>query len=115
MNTIFVSSTFSDFQYERDVLHDVVQPRLGQLAARYDESVRLCDLRWGIDTSGKTESEADRQVLGICLDEIDRSRPYMIVLLGSRYGYQPGGETIARELGRRDLTLADSDISVTHL
>ena len=51
MKTIFVSSTFRDFQRERDVLHDRVLPELNRQARRYGEAVSFCDLRWGVDTS----------------------------------------------------------------
>lgn len=47
MKTIFLSSTFQDMHYERDVIHDRVTPALNRLARQYGESVAFCDLRWG--------------------------------------------------------------------
>ena len=45
------------------------------------------DLRWGV-----TEEQARRgEVLPICLAEIERCRPYLIGLLGERYGWVPDG------------------------
>ena len=43
------------------------------------------DLRWGITDEQKSEGK----VLPICLDEIQRCRPYFIGLLGERYGWVP--------------------------
>jgi hypothetical protein len=43
------------------------------------------DLRWGV-----TEEEAENgKVLEIILEEIERSRPFFIALLGERYGSLP--------------------------
>ena len=82
MKTIFVSSTFQDMHYERDIIHDRVTPALNAVARQYGESVAFCDLRWGVNT-GELESEAgSRKVLSVCLEEIDRCRPYMLVIWG---------------------------------
>jgi hypothetical protein len=43
------------------------------------------DLRWGITT----EQAAEGKVLPLCLEEIQRCRPYFIGLLGERYGWVP--------------------------
>ena len=115
MKSIFVSSTFKDFQTERDCLRRIVQPELNRVAGEYGESVSFCDLRWGIDTAGTSEEESSSRVLSVCLNEIDRSRPYMIVLLGERYGYMPGAGKIGREARRHGLDLEDMEISVTQL
>lgn len=53
------------------------------------------DLRTGIDPTGESEETRELQVLKVCLDEIERSRPYLIVILGDRYGWirtQPGSK-----------------------
>lgn len=116
MKSIFVSSTFKDFQQERDILHDQVLPLLNEQARKYGESVSFCDLRWGVDTSNAVdEDESSEKVLSVCLNEIDRSRPYMIVLVGERYGYTPGEKAISQQTQKRNLTLDETDISVTAL
>ena len=97
MKTVFVSSTFRDMQAERDLLKSKVQPMLNDLARQYGESISFSDLRWGVDTSNMSEEEQNKQVLSVCLDEIDRSRPFMIVLLGERYGFMPGPKMIKQE------------------
>lgn len=71
MSTIFISSTFQDMQQERDVLQDSVLPRVKELAKQYGKNIDLCDLRWGVNSSGMTEEESTAKVLQVCFDEID--------------------------------------------
>ena len=115
MKNIFVSSTFLDFQEERDILRKEVMPQLNAIAAGYGESVSFSDLRWGINTSEIKEEDVSSVILSSCLDEIDRSRPYMLILLGERYGFTPGEELIKSEVDRRNLYLDDLEISITQL
>ena len=88
MKRIFISSTFKDMQYERDVLHEVAA-KLNVEASRCGDGVELCDLRSGVNTLGLDSDRGIAKVLSVCIDEIDRCRPYMIVLLGDRYGSIP--------------------------
>lgn len=118
MKTVFVSSTFKDFQAERDILNDRVRPELNIHACACGETVGFCDLRWGIDTSTDSEEAATQKILSVCMDQIDRSSPYMIVLLGDRYGYIPGAGPIREALEQRSnlgLQLEDLEISITQL
>ena len=79
---VFISSTFRDMHAERDHLVKVVFPELRErMAGRHLHLVDI-DLRWGI-----TEEEAEQgKALEICLEEIERSRPFFIGMLGERYG-----------------------------
>ena len=116
MKNIFVSSTFRDMHEERDILHERVMPELNEYAAGYGESVSFCDLRWGVNTEDLESEEGSRKVLSVCLDEIDRCRPYMLVILGERYGWIPEPETmLAAEEGREGLDPVDLEKSVTAL
>ena len=116
MKSIFVSSTFRDMHEERDILHERVMPELNEYAAGYGESVSFCDLRWGVNTEDLESEEGSRKVLSVCLDEIDRCRPYMLVILGERYGWIPEPETmLAAEEGREGLDPDDLEKSVTAL
>lgn len=89
MLSILISSTFNDMQAERDIIHQKVVPRLRRVAAGFGESVRLLDLRWGVNTESMSEETAAQKVLDVCLDEIDRCDGYMVCLLGQRYGWIP--------------------------
>lgn len=97
MKRIFISSTFKDMQYERDVLREVAA-KLDAEAFKRGDGVSLCDLRSGVNTLELDSEAGAAKVLEVCLDEIDRCRPYMIVLLGNRYGWVPGRRQIERVL-----------------
>ena len=96
MKYIFVSSTFRDMQAERDAVQNIVMPRLRKDAQKYGDDVYLCDLRWGINTSQMESHKADEKILFSCMNEIDRCRPFMIVMLGERYGTSFDVEFIQR-------------------
>ncbi len=82
---VFISSTFKDMQQERDELVKKVFPVLKKLCDERDITWRDVDLRWGITD----EQKAEGSVLPICLEEINRCRPFFIGLLGERYGWVP--------------------------
>jgi len=87
---IFVSSTFTDLQAERDYLRDFVFPEIEEELARARCHVEFIDLRWGVDTiSIQDQQEKEIQVLKVCLNEIKRARPFLLVILGDRYGWVP--------------------------
>ena len=82
---IFVSSTFRDFNQERELLVRETFAKLRRRARERDVELVDIDLRWGITP----EQSETGKVLPICLAEIDRCRPYFIGLLGERYGWVP--------------------------
>src|SRR5665647_386843 len=82
---IFVSSTFRDMHAQRDHLVKVVFPELRERCAKRRLHLIDMDLRWGV-----TEEEAEKgKVLERIFDEIERSRPFFIGILGERYGSIP--------------------------
>jgi len=82
---IFISSTFRDMHVERDHLVKVVFPELRERCEKRRVHLIDVDLRWGV-----TEEEAEQgKVLEIILDEVERSRPFFIGILGKRYGSIP--------------------------
>ena len=92
---IFISSTFRDMHAERDHLVRFVFPELRERCAKRRLHLVDVDLRWGV-----TEEEAERgKVLEICLDEIERCRPFFIGLLGERYGWVPPTYDVPDEPG----------------
>jgi tetratricopeptide (TPR) repeat protein len=110
--SVFVSSTFLDFQVERDYLRKVVFPEVSERLKTLRHHLVPIDLRWGVDTpsgghsngtpgaSSSFEEESELRVLGVCFDEVMRSRPFMIVLLGDRYGWVPSPEATRKAVGR---------------
>ena len=96
MYTIFLSSTFNDMQNERDAFHRVILPHVNGTLAEYGQSAQLCDLRWGVDTSGDGEAESTRKILDVCFDSIRTSIPFFVVMLGDRYGWVPPADVSGR-------------------
>jgi hypothetical protein len=110
---VFISSTFQDMHSERDFLVRLVFPELRERCAARQLHLVDVDLRWGV-----TEEEAQQgKVLAICLEEVERCRPFFIGILGQRYGrvtqkydvpdepqydwvrqFQPGHSTTAMEI-----------------
>lgn len=102
--------------FERDIIHEYIQPKLNVEALSYGENVEFCDLRWGVDTVGMDIIDSSKKVLDVCFDEIDNCRPYMVVLLGNRYGWIPDSKTYTAIVENR-FTFVDDMIekSITEL
>lgn len=79
---VFISSTFADMDHERSYFNEVLSPKISRICAERGVSFFSVDLRWGITT----EEQVNGKVLPICLNEIDKCRPYFIGILGNRYG-----------------------------
>lgn len=115
MRSVFISSTFKDMQAERDFLHEKIFPKLRKVIAEYGEDVQELDLRWGIDTINMTEEESGRLVLKVCIDAIDRCVPFIIVLLGERYGWIPQEDIVASANDMRVDKYYRPGMSITNL
>ncbi len=115
MKYIFVSSTFKDMQWERDAIQRKVLPLLKERAREFGEDVELCDLRWGIDTDGLSESNEMRKILSVCMQEIDNCKPYMLVLIGERYGTAPRPELLETTSRLSNFSSDSNSISITQL
>eukprot|EP01114_Cavostelium_apophysatum_P022723 TRINITY_DN831_c0_g1_i3.p1 TRINITY_DN831_c0_g1~~TRINITY_DN831_c0_g1_i3.p1 ORF type:complete len:1975 (+),score=566.67 TRINITY_DN831_c0_g1_i3:1485-7409(+) len=82
---VFISSTFLDMHAERDVLTRYVFPELRERCKTINVHLFEVDLRWGVT---EEETKLNRNIQ-ICLDEIDRCRPFFVGLMGNRYGWVP--------------------------
>ena len=100
---IFVSSTFRDFNQERELLVRETFAKLRRRARERDVELVDIDLRWGITP----EQSETGKVLPICLAEIDRCRPYFIGLLGERYGWVPTAQQFPDGLINQERWLAE--------
>ncbi len=100
---IFISSTFLDIQAERDHLRTRVFPELEERLRARRHHLEWVDLRVGVATaSQRDEHLRELHVLKVCLAEVARCRPFLIVLVGDRYGWVPAPERIkaaAQEAG----------------
>jgi len=113
---IFISSTFRDVHAERDHLSNVVFPELEERLRARRYTLEPIDLRLGVETSTVAEQRTrELLVLKVCLDEIERSRPFLLVLLGDRYGWVPSEDRIAAAAQEAGFTPSDLGQSVTAL
>jgi tetratricopeptide (TPR) repeat protein len=104
---IFVSSTFRDMHPERDYLRRNGFLRLAEQLRERCHHLDTIDLRQGVESAGEAdEAKREMQVLKVCLDEIERSKPFLVALLGDRYGWIPPAARIAA--AARDAGLPDS-------
>ena len=96
---LFISSTFRDMHAERDQLNNVVFPALAERLRARRCRLEPIDLRVGVETADtQTERERELQILKVCLAEIERSRPFLLGLLGERYGWVPGDDAFTADL-----------------
>lgn len=85
---VFISSTFTDMDRERNYLVKHIFPDIRRKYRKRNVVFTPLDLRWGIT---EEESKSGR-VVEICLDEIARTRPFFIGLVGGRYGWVPSAD-----------------------
>ena len=86
---IFISSTFKDMDFERDIIKFRIIPALNRRFRDRRVELQAIDLRLGVNTSDMSEAESERKVLSVCTSCIDSARPFFIGLIGKRYGWIP--------------------------
>lgn len=89
---LFISSTFKDMDVERDIIKFEVIPALNQMFKKRGVDIQAIDLRYGVNTSGLSEAEATDKVLNMCVQSVDRARPFFVGFVGNRYGTIPSPE-----------------------
>ncbi len=83
---VFLTSTFRDMHAEHDYLRTHIFPQL-EARLRRRHHLEPIDLRWGVETATVDKQQSkELLVLQVCLNEITRSRPFLIALIGDRYG-----------------------------
>ena len=113
---LFISSTFSDFEAEREALRERVFPELEEFCRLRGASFQAIDLRWGITEEAQREHETMR----ICLEELRRCqelspKPNFVALLGNRYGWEPAPARIPADHWDRLVSAArPSDCELIH-
>ncbi|KAH3758212.1 tetratricopeptide repeat protein [Pelomyxa schiedti] len=78
---IFFSSTFRDMNDERELIIKKVMPELRSIYLKRGVFISEIDLRWGITS----EQSSEGNTLCLCLQEVDKCRPWFVCLLGERY------------------------------
>jgi tetratricopeptide (TPR) repeat protein len=85
---VFISSTFLDMQAERDYLRTHVFPELEERLRARRCHLEWVDLRLGVATASYRDAQLrELLILKVCLGEVRRCRPFLIGLLGDRYGW----------------------------
>ena len=95
-------------------------PALNQMFNKKGVEIHAIDLRYGVNTSGMTEAEASDKVLDMCVQSIDRARPFFVGFIGNRYGWQPSPQRwidfYARLNSNQQEALKDSiNMSITEM
>ncbi len=92
---VFFGSTFRDMHYERDLLRNDAFLELNERLRERRHALNVIDLRQGVETTQiADEAAAELEVLKVCLNEVERTRPFLIGLLGDRYGWIPPPDRI---------------------
>ena len=117
---IFISSTFKDMDFERDVIKFKVIPALNRRFRDRRVELQAIDLRLGVNTSKMSEEESERKVLSVCTSCIDSARPFFIGLIGKRYGWIPPVErwkefTLRLSPEEKELLSGTAGCSVTEM
>lgn len=107
MIRIFVSSTFQDFETERNQLIQEVYGKLETLCRRNGFSFQIIDLRWGVSK----EDAAENLSIQICLSEIARCQELspevnFLIMVGERYGWIP----LPVQISEQEWNILTSDI-----
>lgn len=101
LNKFFVSSTFVDMHQERDELLKKVFPAFREESNAHASEVEMIELRWGLDSKNLQDEALVSRVVGTCLSEIDRSRPFLLVYLSERWGWVPPRQFVPEELASK--------------
>ncbi|XP_072019125.1 telomerase protein component 1-like [Amphiura filiformis] len=111
---LFVSSTFNDYQNEREVLVKKVFPELREWCESRHLHLIECDLRWGVPKDSTT-----RTVLCTCLEELDRCHEdadgegFFMNMLAERYGWVPKQDDVPPDVADRYQWVPN--VSITHM
>ena len=88
--SFLLSSTFTDTEWERNLLLDDVMPYLQDYSRKRMFEIKLVEMRWGI----RKDASDDHKTSDICMAELERcqreSQGYFYVFIGAqKYGYRP--------------------------
>ncbi|ELU03857.1 hypothetical protein CAPTEDRAFT_76033, partial [Capitella teleta] len=84
---VFLSSTFTDHEHERNLLTNVVSPWLRKYCWERGLIFQMVDMRWGVTD----DASAHQRTNEIVMEEIHKCRnisrgPFFLAFLGDRYG-----------------------------
>ncbi|RLD46283.1 MAG: hypothetical protein DRI88_07775 [Bacteroidetes bacterium] len=112
---LFISSTFSDFKREREILQTSIFPELESFCSNSGYQFQAIDLRWGVHE----EAQLDQKTIEICLREVNTCKHYphpnFLILLGNRYGWVPLPYAIEKTEFEKILSYYSSDEQASKL
>lgn len=87
---IFLSSTFTDTEHERNALMEHVYPKLREFCEKKGYEFQVVDMRWGV----RDDATDAHMTTELCLREIKACQeisvgPNFVTLLSEKYGYRP--------------------------
>lgn len=109
--SIFVSSTFKDFQVERELILRKIEKEINEELQKKNIGVNFVDLRWGIDT----EEGGLKKVITFCIDYVNKSKPYILIMLGDSYGSLVSKELLEPIYNINNLSYDGKEKSVTEV
>ena len=109
--SIFVSSTFKDFQVERELIFRKIEKEINEELQKKNIGVNFVDLRWGIDT----EEGGLKKVITFCIDYVNKSKPYILIMLGDSYGSLVSKDLLEPIYNINNLNYDGKDKSVTEV
>ena len=115
MLKLFVSSTFSDMQAERDIIRNIVIPKIQEHVRKIGQEISLVDFRWGITSDTDDETESMSKILSVCVNEIANCKPFFILLIGNKYGTIPSPEAIEKFLEEKEIEWNIKNKSITEI
>jgi hypothetical protein len=83
----FLSSAFTDTEWERNLLISDVLPYLAELARKYGLELRLAEMRWGIRKEASSENQTSQNELERCQRE--SLGLFYVFLACQKYGFRP--------------------------
>lgn len=89
---VFISSTFSDMECERDIIVHSVFPRLRQEFSSQMIDITEVDLRWRYPE----EDFENSKILEICIGEVLHCYPFFVGIVGQQYGQPASMDAIAK-------------------
>lgn len=112
---IFISSTFSDFHSERDVLNNKILPKLNEKLRPLGYEVCFIDLRWGINDNNDEQTQNYLHIINTCINEVRNSKPYFILFLGDNVGTKIDKDLIEKIYKFNEIDQENESKSITQI
>ncbi|CAK9104066.1 NACHT domain- and WD repeat-containing protein 1 [Durusdinium trenchii] len=93
---VYVSSTFTDFKFERDLYFGLLVPRIREYCRRHQLNFQSIDTRWSF--RGRKHETREARLLELHRCKTDSFAFNMLGLLGNRLGLSPLPRNIAPEV-----------------